>query len=394
MSQTFVEETLDETIVARGGSNVNPQLSLVADVSSIGLLTSGQVLSPEVSQMPDTHANSTAITGGARVALNTPPDVDVFHIPSMDDPSIPAVTIQVLTNPLGSRSDLTNLEPREGRSDISPMNDKLGNLSIIVHTQQGDIGDIVSPDVVEVDPNSRVESGDEHGATAKPLPQDLGPFSRIHDDYKLPKYHPSVEVRKRANRNISKIFKMFAHLLRTNGMRKVEYYIVIHQMTSVELDNLLKSCKLASWRICNKSESSFEGRWHICLSMTNALRQITASQYMECVTLATIHYPVAWSRVVLILENMKKYPGYNFSPLDSYQNMSASIFQINEYYSEKLYGLMGMVNSILKIRTFREELVRATSDPYDADFLTDVETFWKNETIPEEFINECRTFLN
>ena len=46
-------------------------------------------------------------------------------------------------------------------------------------------GDIVSPDVVVVDPNSRVESGDEHGATAKPLPHDLGPFSRIHEDYKL-----------------------------------------------------------------------------------------------------------------------------------------------------------------------------------------------------------------
>ena len=118
----------------------------------------------------------------------------VFHIPSMDDPSIPAVTSQVLTDPLGSRSDLSTLQPRDGRSDISPMTDKLGNLSIIGDTQQGDIGDIVSPDVVEVDPNSRVESEDEHGATAKPLPHDLGPFSRIHEDYKLPNYHPSVYV--------------------------------------------------------------------------------------------------------------------------------------------------------------------------------------------------------
>ena len=140
MLQTFTEETetLDETIVARGGGNIDPQLTPVPDVSSVWFLTSGHVLSPNVSQMHDPHANRTAIIGGARA--NTPPNVDIFHIPS-----IPTVTSQVSTDHSGSRSDLSTLEP-----DVSPVTDKLGNLSIIGDTQQGDIGDYMSPDMTDV----------------------------------------------------------------------------------------------------------------------------------------------------------------------------------------------------------------------------------------------------
>ena len=132
----------------------------------------------------------------------------------------------------------------------------------------------------------------------------------------------------------------------------MEYYLIIHEMTSDDLNNLLTACGLASWRICDKTESSFEAKWHIIFSMTRALKHITGIQYNECVGLAEVHYPAAWSRVALVLETMKKYPGYNISPVNSYQKLSASIFQINEYYERKLYGLMGMVNSILKIRRF------------------------------------------
>ena len=53
-----------------------------------------------------------------------------------------------------------------------------------------------------------------------------------------------------------------------------------------------------------------------------------------------------------------------------------------------------MVNSIWKIGRFRAELKRATNEPYDMDFIADVERFWKNGTIPGELINECRTFLS
>ena len=120
MSQTFTEETetLDDTIVARGGSTIDPQVSPAPDVSSVGFLSSGHVLSPNVSQIPDPHTNSTVIIGGARA--NTPPNVDVFEIPS-----IPTVTSQVSTDPSWNRSDLSTLGP-----DASPVTDKLGNLGI------------------------------------------------------------------------------------------------------------------------------------------------------------------------------------------------------------------------------------------------------------------------
>ena len=72
MSQTFTEdtETLDDTIVARGGGTIDPQVSPAQDVSSVGFLSSGHVLSPNLSQISDPHANSRVIMGGA--GANTP----------------------------------------------------------------------------------------------------------------------------------------------------------------------------------------------------------------------------------------------------------------------------------------------------------------------------------
>ena len=104
----------------------------------------------------------------------------------------------------------------------------------------------VSPDLLVADPNSKVESGSEQGVITKPPPRDLGPFTQAHEDYTLPNYHPGIDVRNGANRNISRICKLFTHLLRSNGMRGVEYYLVIHQLTPLELDNLLKFCQLPS----------------------------------------------------------------------------------------------------------------------------------------------------
>ena len=68
MSKTFTEdtETLDDTIVARGGGTIDPQVSPSPDVSSVVFLSPGHVLSPNVSQISDPHANSTVIMGGAR----------------------------------------------------------------------------------------------------------------------------------------------------------------------------------------------------------------------------------------------------------------------------------------------------------------------------------------
>ena len=126
--------------------------------------------------------------------------------------------------------------------------------------------------------------------------------------------------------------------------------------------------------------------------MTTALTRITAKEYMECVNLATTTYPVAWSKVMLIIENLKKYPGYNFSPLDTFQQMAGSVFQIQEYFSGKMHGLSGLVNSVLKIRTFKDGLEAAGSEPYDASFITKVNGYWTNGVLPEEFINEERTF--
>ena len=136
----------------------------------------------------------------------------------------------------------------------------------------------------------------------------------------------------------------------------MEYYLIIQDMTSDDLNNLLTACGLASWRICDKTESSFEAKWHITFSMTRALKHITETQYNECVGHAEVHYPAAWSHVAMVLETMKRYPGYNISPVDSYQKLSASIFQISEYFEGKVYGLMGMVNSVWKIGRFRAEL--------------------------------------
>ena len=111
--------------------------------------------------------------------------------------------------------------------DVTPVADKLGNLSIIGDSQQGDIGDSAPPDMTDVVEVERVESDDDDERRVIIKSHGLAPFSRLHDNYKSPNYHPSIEVRKRANRNITKIFKLFAYLLRNNGLRNVECYLII-----------------------------------------------------------------------------------------------------------------------------------------------------------------------
>ena len=116
---------------------------------------------------------------------------------------------------------------------------------------------------VEVEKVDRVESDDDDEGRVITRSCSLAPFSRLHSNYRLANYHPTVEVRKRTNRQINKLFKLFAFLLRNNGLRNVEYYLVIQEMTLGGLNTLLTSCGLASWRICNRTESVFEAKWQI-----------------------------------------------------------------------------------------------------------------------------------
>ena len=106
MSQTFTKDTvvefLDDTIVARGGGLIDPQVSQAPDARGVGFPSPGHVLGLDVSQISDPHANSTVVMGGGGARAITPPNADVFDIPS-----IPTVTSQVSTDPSGNRSDVS-----------------------------------------------------------------------------------------------------------------------------------------------------------------------------------------------------------------------------------------------------------------------------------------------
>ena len=58
-------ESLDDTIISRGGGIIDPQVTPASDDRGVGFLSPGHVLS-------DPHANSTVIMGAGRPTPITP----------------------------------------------------------------------------------------------------------------------------------------------------------------------------------------------------------------------------------------------------------------------------------------------------------------------------------
>ena len=173
MSQTFTEdtvvETLDDTIVVRGGGPIDPQVSPAPDARGVGFPSPGHVVGLDVSQISDPHANSTVIMGGGGARAITPPNPDIVF----DIPSIPTVTGQGSTDPSGSRPDVSTLG-----ADVSPVADKLGNLSITGGSQQGESAPPNMTDVIEVEVErvDIVESDDDNEERVKIKSCGLAPF--------------------------------------------------------------------------------------------------------------------------------------------------------------------------------------------------------------------------
>ena len=79
-------------------------------------------------------------------------------------------------------------------------------------TRAGSVSGIENDDNDDNDDRSRL-GNDRRKVTTNSC---LAPFSRLHNDYQLANYHPPIEYRKRDNRQINKLFRLFAALIRNN----------------------------------------------------------------------------------------------------------------------------------------------------------------------------------
>ena len=154
------------------------------------------------------------------VWVTAPPYGKTSHIPG-----IPTLRGLLTNNP--GDPDVGILEP-----DVSPGSVKPGSLSTIGDTEQGKGSNSVSPNMVHINTSERGQGG------------------------VILELHTSLNGKRRAKENIGGIFKLFAHLLR-DGPRSMDCYLIIHQLTLNDLNNLLESCELASWRACKQTEGSF-----------------------------------------------------------------------------------------------------------------------------------------
>ena len=170
----------------------------------------------------------------------------------------------------------------------------------------------------------------------------LAPFSQIHNDYKIGNYHPNPDNRKILVRDISRVFRLFVYLLKSNGMRDVKFYISIHLMSPDEVNSLLNLCKLHSWVVNGRTESLLEGRWHILFKCVGPLTRITREEFNTCTAWAEHQFPSPWRKVLTIMDQLKDFGGWNVSPFDTFQKMISSISQIEFYQIEKQAGLCGL----------------------------------------------------
>ena len=164
--------------------------------------------------------------------------------------------------------------------------DDMGNLSIDTETDfdlEITVGPTQPPSTQSSASQAAVANIGAQGATANVSTQNfLIPLSHIHDNYELANIHPRPDIRKRMGRDVSKLFRLFCYLLKPNGFRQLEFYLGYHDYTPEDLASLLNMCKLPSWIIAGRTESLFEGRWHIVFRCTAGLGNITEDEFNKC----------------------------------------------------------------------------------------------------------------
>ena len=121
LTEDSIVESLDDTIISRGGGIVDPQVTPASGDRGVGFPSPGHVLS-------DPPANSTVIMGTGGPRPITPPNPDI----EFDISTILTTSGHGLIDPSGSRTDVGTLG-----TDVTPVADKFGNLSITGGSQQG-----------------------------------------------------------------------------------------------------------------------------------------------------------------------------------------------------------------------------------------------------------------
>ena len=239
--------------------------------------------------------------------LTPGPDVtDIRHMTSGD---VSHCVINPADNPpYGNTSHISCVPTPKNLLTSNPSNPgnvKSGTSFTIGDTEQSKARYFVSPNMMHVTPFGKGQGG------------------------VISESHLFISGKKRAKENVTGIFRLFAHLLR-DVPQSMDCYLIIHHLTINDLNDLLGSCELASWRPCRHTEDSFEARMDICLSMTDTLMEITPSQFEGCTILASTLYPDAWMATTTTLEALGRYLGCNSSLYDTYRQLAASISNIGD----------------------------------------------------------------